>query len=289
VLTATRGQGSARVAVFAGPVTRVGGASGLWLGQPAADRTAARTVDAALADARARATAANFAVRGRPLRTTVGRGGAERSGARLGANTCTRFELSAGPGIARPYLVVSADGAPLTEHESRGEAQPAIVHLCTRVALEVDVALVARSGNGEIALTTATRPLLAPTDAAARAEALRLDEVARTSAAGFQTLPPSVVAGRDTAPLRITVDAAMCARVVFIANDAARVALEARVTVEARVDEDVLASDIAESPRVAFCATQSQPRTVELRARATNGNEALEGSWILSRRRARVR
>jgi len=289
VLTAKRGQGSARVAVFAGPVTRVGGASGLWLGQPAADRTATRTVDASLADARARATAANFAVRGRPLRTTVGRGGAERTSARLAANTCTRFELSAGPGIARPYLLVSVDGAPLTEHESRGEAQPAIAHVCTRAALDVDLAIVARSGNGELALTTATRPLLAPTDAAAHVEALRLDEVARSAAAGFETLPTNSVAGRESGLLRVAVPPGMCARIVFIADDAARVALEARVAVESHVDEHVLAADTAESPRVAFCATQDQPRTVEIRTHAATGSEELQGAWLLSRRRARVR
>jgi hypothetical protein len=158
VLTAVRGQGAARVAVFVGPVTRVGGASGLWLGQPAAERASTRSLDAGLADARSKALAEHFAVRGATARVALARGGAWRTTSRAEANTCLRFEATAGPGVARPYVLVSSNGAALAESEGRGEGAPAVAELCTTAATDLDVTLVARSGSGELGLTVSSRP-----------------------------------------------------------------------------------------------------------------------------------
>ena len=277
VLTAVRGEGNARVVVFDGPVTRVGGASGLWLGQPAADRAEIASLDAVIADAHARATAAGFRVRGRPVRAILPRGGAIRSTLAIAAGTCARLEVSAGPGIARPYLLASVDGVPRAEHEGRGEGQPAIAHLCTRPALHLDISLVARSGSGELALTVSTRATLAAADDVARAEAGRLDELARSLAAGYASRAPARLAAGDSAPLHLTVAAGTCARVVFVADDARRVALAATGS-----EGYTLAGDSGDAPRVGFCATRGSPRAVDVRASSASAGSALAGTWLVS-------
>ena len=164
-LTAVRGQGSARVAVFAGPATRVGGTSGLWLGQRDANFVSARPLDVGIAAARAHAPADGDSVRGASTTVTLARGGASHSTTHVPANTCVRLEATAGPGVARPYLLASANGAPLAEREGRGAGEPAVIDYCTPTALDLDVALVARASSGDVALTVSSRPLA--TDSAA--------------------------------------------------------------------------------------------------------------------------
>lgn len=165
-LTAVRGQGNARVAVFVGPATRVGGTSGLWLGQRAANLASARPLDVGVAAARAHAAADGYSVRGPSTTVTLARGGVSRSTTRVPANTCVRLEATAGPGVARPYLLASANGAPVAEREGRGAGEPAVIDLCTPTALDLDVALVARASSGDVALTVSSRALAADSAAA---------------------------------------------------------------------------------------------------------------------------
>jgi hypothetical protein len=189
---AAGGQGQARVAFFSGEQSRVGGESGLWLGERQSGRRAEGPVEDATDALVAVATRRGWR-RGTSVVGALRSGGAVRRQIALPGGRCSLVLATGGRGIGRLLLrVVDRDGHTLVERG--GDSSWAAARVCSDRPMEVNAEIVSRRGEGRFSLTQLTKsppPDVAGLDAVAGGAVL--DALEEAEAAGF-TLSDRVTA-----------------------------------------------------------------------------------------------
>ena len=204
---ARRGAGEASLAMFSGPASTVGGASGLWLGE----RVEALASRAPLEE-RLRAEDARADDEGYGAGATVAGGRllpaeATRHRAVLSAGRCARIVALGGAGVTALTLRVrSVDGQALAA--GQGAAGRTALHVCPAERTAVTVDVVAHAGSGSYAVRLFDKPVPSelPKDAAplSRGPLLAALEDARrgswTLEGAIETLAPPVTIALGHAP-----------------------------------------------------------------------------------------
>ncbi|MBW2461519.1 MAG: hypothetical protein JRH11_07720 [Deltaproteobacteria bacterium] len=254
------GRGEAQVAIFSAAEARVGGSSGLWLGERQEGRRTGRDVEDVRRASAAVATAAGW----RELTRVAGdlrSGGASMNRLTLPAGRCSLIVADGGRGIGRLVLRVT-DRAGHTLAERGGARSSARARLCPDAPTDVSVSLISRRGEGRFTLTHFAKEV--PAELAAVAERARgtlLDAVEDASTDAYRLVERVTV---GAGPVPALGDGTACVRWVAVAHDG-----QSPVTLTLRRGEDPIDQGAGPLATVGSCA----PRT-ELRLHAAGGGEA---------------
>jgi len=214
-LHAAGGRGQARVAFFKGDQARVGGDSGLWLGERREGRRVRRDVGEATSSAIARAEQNGWRVGGRSEGGLVS-GGAASERLALPAGRCSRILATGGRGLGRLLLrIVDERGRTLVERG--GAAASATATICPETSVDVTAQVVSRRGEGRFTLTHLTKA--PPTDldgGSAVARGAVVGALERADADGYALERREVLRGAQ-AGVSVGTDAG-CLRVVAVAR-----------------------------------------------------------------------
>jgi hypothetical protein len=182
-----RETGTALLLLFHADAARLGGQSGLWLGERPLTAASTTPLSDALIEVTRRATQDGFKALGASLQGRLAPGEAISHTVALSPKRCARIQAVGGPGVRRLELVAK-DAAGQTLAAAEGMAESTYVHVCGTAAREVELQLRASEGAGQFALALYQASLAAVTPAGA-------DE--RTSADLQQALRQSHDAGYE--------------------------------------------------------------------------------------------
>lgn len=234
-LHAVRGAGEVRLAVYRAPVSTIGGASGLWLGQRAEVRVAQVPLDEAIARDVRGARDAGWGAPAQRGRGVLVPGEAVSHRIDLAAGRCTLVMATGGGGVGRLHLrIVDDAGAVLTERNARRPTADA--RICTGGRARATAQIVARLGGGEYALHTFTRarPPSVPASAAAAESGALLDAIDEAAAAGYSphepatAFEPMALVAERPAERAIPLAPSACVRVNVVAEGPGAVDAELR-------------------------------------------------------------
>jgi hypothetical protein len=145
---AAAGQGEARVATFSGDEARIGGHSGLWLGERRAGAQEARDGSEVSASEDERASALGWRPAARE-QASLGGGEAMERRLSLPARRCSLIVAAGARGIGALRLRV-LDPAGRAMVERGGHSPRVAARLCPAQATEVAVQIIARRGQGQL-------------------------------------------------------------------------------------------------------------------------------------------
>ncbi len=249
---AAGGQGQARVAFFSGEQARVGGESGLWLGERGRGRRAAQRVEEATAERVAEATQNGWR-RGATVDGALSSGEAQRHRVSLAGGRCSLLLATGGRGIGRLFIrVVDAEGRTLVERG--GDSSWTTARVCAERAMEVNVEIVSRRGEGRFTLTQLTKAPPAEVEGLAPVTGgALLDALEEARGAGYELADRSTT----TAPLRSAAvfRGSGCHRVDAIARGAG-----GRVAVSLRRGSAVISHQVGAHATVESCEPGSELR-----------------------------
>jgi hypothetical protein len=218
--------GTALLLMFHTDAARLGGQSGLWLGER--PLTAASTVSLAdaLIEVTKRASQDGFKALGASLQGRLAPGEAISHTIALSPKRCARIQAVGGPGVRRLELVAK-DAAGQTLATAEGQAESTYVHVCGAAAREVELQLRASEGAGQFALALYQASLSAVTPAGAdEGTSAELQQALRQSHdAGYQAHDdyrsgPQQVALRSAEPKVLQIrGAARCLRAYVLSHD----------------------------------------------------------------------
>ncbi|RLB55951.1 MAG: hypothetical protein DRJ42_04805 [Deltaproteobacteria bacterium] len=251
------GRGEAQVAIFSAAEARVGGSSGLWLGERQDGRRTDRDVEEVRRASADAATAAGW----RELTRVAGElrsGGASLNRLTLPAGRCSLIVADGGRGLGRLVLRVT-DRAGHTLTERGGARSSARARLCPDAPIDVSVSLISRRGEGRFALTHFAKEVPAELEAVAEgARGSFLDAVEDASVDAYRLVERRAVAA---GPVPSIGEGSACVRWAAVAHDG-----QSPVTLTLYRGEDTIDQGAGILATVASCA----PRT-ELRLRVAGG------------------
>ena len=218
--------GTALLLLFHTDAARLGGQSGLWLGERPLTPASTVSLADALIEVTKRATQDGFKALGASLQGRLAPGEAISHTIALSPKRCARIQAVGGPGVRRLELVAK-DSAGQTLASSEGQAESTYVHVCGAAAREVELQLRASEGAGQFALALYQASLSAVTPAGAdEGTSAELQQALRLSHdAGYQVHDdyrggPQQLALHSAEPKLLPIrGAARCLRAYVISHD----------------------------------------------------------------------
>lgn len=261
-----RDAGTALLLLFRADAARLGGQSGLWLGERPLTPASTTSLGDALVEVTRRATQDGFKALGASLQGRLAPGEAISHTVALSPKRCARIQAVGGPGVRRLELVAK-DAAGQTLASAEGMAESTYVHVCGAAAREVELQLRAAEGAGQFALALYQASLAAvtPVGADERTSAALQQALRQSHDAGYQVhddfrAGPQQLALRSAEPKLLPIrGAAHCLRAYVISRDpSVRASL---LVAGKRIEEQV----VLPGAPVRFCAPDaSAERPVEL-------------------------
>jgi hypothetical protein len=261
-----RETGTALLLLFHADAARLGGQSGLWLGERPLTAASTTLLSDALVEVTRRATQDGFKALGASLQGRLAPGEAISHTVALSPKRCARIQAVGGPGVRRLELVAK-DAAGQTLAAAEGMAESTYVHVCGTAAREVELQLRASEGAGQFALALYQASLAAVTPAGAddRTSAALQQALRQSHDAGYEIHDdfrggPQQVALRSAEPKFLPIrGAAHCVRAYVISPDpSVRASL---IVAGKRIDEETVLPGVP----VRFCAPDaSAEHPVEL-------------------------